>query len=192
MYELLATIFLLAFIVLVVGLFNPAIIKMKSRKNVALSLVGVVLLFIAIGATNQKKPVESKPVPVSVATTTAKIDTATSTEEKLTELFKETLPANKKTGPLTNYYYLVITKDESEANLTRIAKDFKAANCTVVKCNLMMYNDKVAYELEKEFFTKVDGTQEAAWLKKNKPFMAKHALGTLYFDNDKLDFTPWK
>lgn len=118
-----------------------------------------------------------------------------------------TLLGTDHNNAVENFNFLVVTADNSEENLLKIAQNVKSENCSK-DCNLWFYDDESAYNLQKEFEDlevewregMINGQLTAeglqanidSWNKEHYIFVADHYLGFLSFDSDFFWLYPYK
>lgn len=106
-----------------------------------------------------------------------------------------------------NFDFLVTTTDLSEENISEVAENIKNENCSR-KCNVWLYDDESAYDLQKEYDSLdlewredvVDGNLTmqqleeniANWEAQNYVFVADHYVGSLTFDTVNFWMYPFK
>ena len=79
-----------------------------------------------------------------------------------------------------NFYYFVSAVDKSEENLERVAKEIKTRECQK-DCNILLYDNKKAYDLDREREALVGGEALSEWDSENFVFLADHNIGMLEF-----------
>ncbi len=91
---------------------------------------------------------------------------------------------------IENHFYLVST-GESEENLEKIAKEIKSNKCKK-QCNILLYDDKKAYELDKQTYEMSTPEEVQEWEVNYYVYVADHFVGLQAFDSESLWHYPFK
>lgn len=190
-------IFLLSLVLLPVSLIKPALILRfgnPTRKK-ALLIFGSLLVvsFILFGVTAEKKPATEPPKVVSEVQTQKATVTPSPTEpSKPTETPKQEEVQKlgyEEAKTVENFFYLYLGTEKSIEKLEGIVKDIKTKECKK-SCNISLFDDKRAYELDRERSKLANKEEVDAWNNKNYIYVADHLLGQLTFDTGTFLYYP--
>lgn len=203
MSSLFLILFLLSLVLLPVSLIKPSLILRFSKptRKKALLIFGSLLVvsFILFGVTAEKKPV-NEPQKVASEVQTQQEQSQVTATPKPTETPKpKEAPKQEEVQKLgyeesktvENFFYLFLGNEKSKENLERIAKDIKTKECKK-PCNISLFDDKRAYELDRERSNLTTKEAIDAWNNKDYIYVAEHLLGQLTFDTDTFLYYPLK
>ncbi len=168
--------------------------KIATKLKVTAGVLAIFsLLFIAYlssSAETNYKQVENSVEPTSYNAEVSITDTPVPTGALATNTSYKILEQSDN-GSVENYKVLVNSGDEGKA----IALEVK--NTCSKSCNIDVYDDKRALELQKEYDSMMGSldTQPAdlqAWKTNNYVFVADHFLGYMSFDTDEFMEYPYK
>lgn len=74
-----------------------------------------------------------------------------------------------------NYYYLYKGDDVSVNKMQEVSIELRAKNCKKA-CNISIYDDKRAYEIDMDYFKLTDPSEQEQWKKDNYVYVANHLL----------------
>lgn len=80
-----------------------------------------------------------------------------------------------------NYAFLFTGTDKSESHLKEVLQQIKEEKCKK-QCNVDLYDDKQAYELDKQYRDLGSLEEMTEWKNKNYVFVADHLVGDIMFD----------
>ena len=90
-----------------------------------------------------------------------------------------------------HYNFLITTSDNSKENIEKIARKIKEEECRK-KCNIVIWDDRKAYDLDKERSTQSSESMIEEWDKANQGYIAEHLIGILEYRNEKFSYYPLK
>lgn len=90
-----------------------------------------------------------------------------------------------------NFYILISLSDISEENINLLVNFINENECKK-KCNILVYDDKQAYILDKQAEEINSISEKTAWEEENYVFVAEHLVALRYFDVDTHWMYPFK
>ena len=119
--------------------------------------------------------------------TTEKVKTVETTQSKKQyEVFR-----HEDNKLVENYWLLVTSEDKSKEKMEELANKFKTDNCKK-DCNISLYDDKKAAELDLEYSKITDQDEASNWKKKNYIYVADHLIGYLMFGDGYYNDYPYR
>lgn len=149
--------------------------KLFKNKWIKYSVIAFVVLFIIAGISggnDDKQP-----------TTDQSQETIQATQYEVV--------VNEDNGNVQNIDALLLSAETSEDSVTSVVTEIKENECNK-RCNISLFDDKEALELDVEYRTLTDGDEMTAWKAEHYDFVADHLLGYMMVDNETVDYYPYK
>lgn len=165
-------------------------IPAKKRAVYVAGLWGFVLMLLIFNAGKQPSPrVVTQSAPTNEVVTESKPSEA---NQAVNENYDYEILSQKSNGNVENFSILV---KPGELNGEAIATEIKA-QC-VKSCNIDVYDDKKAFELQQEYDTMMGDISTPkskidAWKKNNYVFVADHYIGGVNFELGTYDDYPFR
>lgn len=160
----------------------------------ALIIGGALLLFVFIGATASHKQTQQKSSPTPTVTPTTQetaaptntVQATPTTAQKQYEIL-----SRKDNGNVENISILVSASANGEASAQDAKKTCKK------KCNIDVYDDKKAYDLNAQYdqmmgLSTTQPSDLTAWKEKNYVFVGDHLVGTIDFETEEYNDYPFQ
>lgn len=98
---------------------------------------------------------------------------------------------NEDNSNVQNIDALLLSTDTSEGSVTNDIAEIKENECKK-RCNISLFDNKEALELDGEYRTLTDSDEMTAWKAEHYDFVADHLLGYMMVDNETVDYYPYK
>lgn len=170
---------IISIICFIVGLIKPKLFKL-TRKKIALffGIAIIVFLILMVSTTKTENNEDKKNFEI---TPTTELKTTTEPTDKPEKLYDYEILYRNENKTVENYMVLIKTGDDGKVIAFEVKKECKKP------CNIAIYNDKEALELEKQYDDMM-GTPNTTpeelqvWKEKNYVFVADHLVGYINFE----------
>lgn len=195
MDTLLVLLFLFFLVLLPVGLAKPSIFnkvlkKSSSRKQIAvICIAGVIVSLVLIGVISPNPKQTNTNVSENRGSLAVNESSAPSVVKKQQASFEQLNYGNLNN--VENFDYLYSGEDKSKDTVSKIADDIKSSKCKK-PCNISIYDEKKAYELDHSRQSLTSSEDINAWDEKNYVYVADHLIGFLNFDSEAFSYYPYR